>query len=62
MFCKVSVMMFINLLEIPRNKSNDKSFSRSWSKNETPNDKAYTSNAVPFERGKYKSDGQSQSI
>uniref|UniRef100_A0A8W8IDE3 Rap-GAP domain-containing protein n=1 Tax=Magallana gigas TaxID=29159 RepID=A0A8W8IDE3_MAGGI len=43
--------------EIPRNKSNDKSFSRSWSKNEPPNDKAFTSNAVPFERGKYKSDG-----
>ncbi|XP_022332235.2 ral GTPase-activating protein subunit alpha-1-like isoform X3 [Crassostrea virginica] len=43
--------------EIPRNKNSEKSFSRSWSKNEPPSDKAFTSNSVPFERGKYKSDG-----
>ncbi|XP_062620262.1 ral GTPase-activating protein subunit alpha-1-like [Saccostrea cucullata] len=43
--------------DIPRNKNNDKSFSRSWGKNEPPSDKAFTSTGVPFERGKYKSDG-----
>ncbi|XP_056021439.1 ral GTPase-activating protein subunit alpha-1-like isoform X5 [Ostrea edulis] len=43
--------------EIPRNRNCDKSFSRSWSKNEPPYDKAFSSTTVPFERGKYKSDG-----
>ncbi|KAK3092349.1 hypothetical protein FSP39_001673 [Pinctada imbricata] len=48
--------------EMPKNKVNDKSFSRGWSKNESlaagvERTVSLTSTGGTFERGKYKSDG-----
>jgi hypothetical protein len=52
------LLLGIFVTEIPRNKNSDKSFSRSWSKNEPPYDKVVAGASAPFERGKYKSDGK----
>lgn len=44
-----------------KSKINDRSFSKGWSKSEpqgTVTEKAQSSMHIPFERGKYKSDGK----